>query len=180
MSAPAGLVELYSANNRPSASVCADPVNVNAFYIGGLSCDSYIYYAVGRKVSRFVGRGSGFKDGNRMEALFDNIDGLTITRDAKTLYACDSHNNRLRRVDTATGDVSTAAGDGRKIHMDGIGTVSSIESPRRCTFYRSPKILADTVLFITAQESIRRFDVATGKMSVLFDFLGVLTLYALR
>ena len=71
-------------------------------------------------ITTFAGGGKGFADGIGTEAMFDAPQGpdatpggkLTIDADRTTLYMADTFNNRIRKIDLATGEVTTIAGNG--------------------------------------------------------------------
>ncbi|MBX3721192.1 MAG: hypothetical protein KF713_05070 [Turneriella sp.] len=65
----------------------------------------------------FAGSGtSGFADGPATTAQFADIYGLAS--DGINLYASDNGNNRIRKIDLATGTVSTIAGNGITASVD--------------------------------------------------------------
>ncbi|MGH9413507.1 MAG: hypothetical protein ACRD0Y_07175, partial [Terriglobales bacterium] len=53
----------------------------------------------------------GDKDGTGAAALFNGPRGLAISPDDKTLYVADSANNAIRKIDIATGAVTTIGGE---------------------------------------------------------------------
>lgn len=71
-------------------------------------------------ITTFVGSGKGFADGVGTEAMFsapvgpDASPGLKIAidPDLTALYVADTDNNRIRKVDLATAEVTTIAGTG--------------------------------------------------------------------
>jgi hypothetical protein len=58
----------------------------------------------------------------------------------KAPYVCDSGNNRIRAVDTTSGDTRTVGGSGELKHTEGIGTAASIYFPRFCDWDRASGI----------------------------------------
>ncbi len=74
-------------------------------------------------VENFVGKGQteGFVDGIGEEARFRNPRGsdatpglrIAITEDKKTIYAADKLNHAIRKIDIATREVTTIAGNGQ-------------------------------------------------------------------
>src|SRR5262245_62898092 len=57
----------------------------------------------------FAGDGGPAKD-----ARFDQAYHVALGRDAKNLFVCDLGNRRIRKIDLATGVISTVAGKDRK------------------------------------------------------------------
>ena len=72
---------------------------------------------------------SGFVDGTGSSARFNVPSSLTLSPDGTTLYVTDANNNRIRKVDIATGTVTTIAGSGVKGFADGIGTAAQFSLP---------------------------------------------------
>ncbi|WP_030738640.1 NHL domain-containing thioredoxin family protein [Streptomyces sp. NRRL S-31] len=68
----------------------------------------------GETVVRRIGSGArGFADGGRREASFNEPQGLALLDDGSVVVA-DTVNHALRRLDPATGEVTTLAGTGRQ------------------------------------------------------------------
>ncbi len=71
-------------------------------------------------ISTFVGSERGFADGIGEEAMFSLPQGpdaspggkIAINQDGTTLYMADTFNNRIRKIDIATREVTTIAGTG--------------------------------------------------------------------
>src|SRR4029077_12545653 len=89
--------------------------------VGGQTASStgdftYIY-----TVSTLAGNGNfGFKEGSGNNAEFNAPDGLAVDGSGN-IYVADAFNNRIRKI-SASGDVSTFAGDGTHGFKDGTGT----------------------------------------------------------
>jgi DNA-binding beta-propeller fold protein YncE len=67
-----------------------------------------------KKLAPFAGTGTkGFADGPAAIAEFKETICIALTPDAKTLYVADIGNKRVRAIDTASGTVSTVAGNGK-------------------------------------------------------------------
>lgn len=87
--------------------------------------------------------GTGFADGPLASAKFSLIMGAGCAFDDQDdLYIADRWNNRFRKVDFKTGQVSTYAGSGRRAHhVDGPFAECAVEpgglwwDPRRKSFY---------------------------------------------
>jgi hypothetical protein len=81
---------------------------------------------------------------------------------AGNLFIADSTNNRIRRIDAATGIITTYAGTGQDQLDTGDG------GPAATAAIWAPRALAigpDGDLFVSTPVSIRRIDVATGTIS---------------
>jgi sugar lactone lactonase YvrE len=72
-------------------------------------------------VTTLAGNGTkGYVDGPAASAEFGNSNGLAVDSNFN-VYVTDSTNNRIRMIDTATGLVSTLAGNGQSGSVDGPG-----------------------------------------------------------
>ena len=91
----------------------------------------------------------GFTDGRGEAARFQHPLGVAATGDGQ-VYIADTYNQRIRRLDTATGAVDTVAGSGEAGEMDEPGGIS----------------VAGDGLYIadTNRHCIRRLDLATGRL----------------
>ncbi|MGW2701456.1 NHL domain-containing thioredoxin family protein [Streptomyces sp. NPDC001340] len=66
-------------------------------------------------VVRRIGSGTrGFADGGPREASFNEPQGLALLDDGASVIVADTVNHALRRLDLATGEVTTLAGTGRQ------------------------------------------------------------------
>jgi len=73
-------------------------------------------------------------DGVGRAATFgDFMHGLALSADGATLFVVDTTNNKIRRVDIASGAVSTLAGNGQEGNEDGAGTAAQFSCPAGCT-----------------------------------------------
>jgi hypothetical protein len=109
----------------------------------------------------------GFADGDSTAARFYYPNGLALSADEKTLYVCDERNHRIRAVDTMNGHTRTVAGSGSRQNVNGIGVTASIGRPKHCDWDRASDIEADTYLYITAYNALRRLNVKTGETTTL-------------
>src|SRR5262249_9177129 len=66
----------------------------------------------GKDVRRFGSGASGFANGAAAAATFDHPQGLIA--DAEAIYVADTGNHAIRRIDRATGAVTTLAGTGKR------------------------------------------------------------------
>ena len=72
---------------------------------------------------------AGSADGAKGVAQFYHPFGVAITSDGSALYISDLFNNKIRKVQTSDGNVTTLAGDGSGGHADGDGTSASFTYP---------------------------------------------------
>lgn len=83
-------------------------------------------------VTTLAGAGTtGSLDGRGVEARFNNPED--ITTDGANLYVCDSGNNKIRKIEIATGVVTTLAGSGAEGSADGIGAMANFYNPQGIT-----------------------------------------------
>jgi len=87
-------------------------------------------------VTLWLGAGttSGFADGVGTSAKFDQPISCVVSPNGNDMFVVDYNNCRIRKVDTATGDVMTFAGNGWYYSGDGTGTAASFFAPYRFSF----------------------------------------------
>lgn len=85
----------------------------------------------------------GGTNGTGTAATFDNPEG--IATDGTYLYVAEYGNNDIRRIDIATGSVTTLAGTGSSGSKDGTGTSASFGYPADITTDGSSLYVADTL-----------------------------------
>lgn len=74
---------------------------------------------------------TGFTDGVGLLARMNGIAGAEISPDGSTLYVADTFNSLIRRIDIATGAVTTIVGaPGQAAVADGVGLEARVSSPR--------------------------------------------------
>ncbi|RYE18801.1 MAG: T9SS type B sorting domain-containing protein [Sphingobacteriaceae bacterium] len=78
-------------------------------------------------MTTLTGSASGFNDGPANVAEFNNAWGITIDA-AGNLFIADMQNYRIRKSDL-NGNVTTIAGNGKNVVVDGTGTASSFFDP---------------------------------------------------
>ncbi|MDP4147979.1 MAG: hypothetical protein Q8927_14310 [Bacteroidota bacterium] len=78
-------------------------------------------------VSTFAGQKSGFLDGQDTAARFSFPSGLAIDK-AGNIYVADPFNHAVRKI-TATGLVTTLAGNGTPGFVNGVGRAARFNSP---------------------------------------------------
>lgn len=109
------------------------PYNVKSDARGRLYVPDQNNHAIRRiepdgTVSTIAGNGqSGFGDGSRAEARFNNPTGLAWAMDG-TLYVSDRNNHRIRAI-SPTGTVTTIAGDSSAGYEDGPGQAARFNRP---------------------------------------------------
>lgn len=142
---------------------------VSLFGISGITTDGVNLYASGFAVYKIViatgavttlagAAGQGFLDGPGNTALFNNPNGITLGYNG-LLYVADSVNNRIRKVNIATGEVSTLAGSATAGATDALGTAASFNSPQGLTTDGFNVYVADS-----GNNKIRKVD-ASGNVS---------------
>jgi len=123
-------------------------------------------------VTTLAGRAfPGSNDGTGGAAGFYGPRALALTPDGKTLYISDSGNNMIRKLDVATGTVTTVAGKGALAPGmdDGIGGAASFRDPRGIALSSDGSVLyvADT-----RNNLIRKIVLATNAVSTLAGHPG--------
>jgi len=114
-------------------------------------------------VTTLAGSGEGGDaDGVGDAAQFYNPSGIAISRDGGALFVADSGNNKIRRVEVATGAVTTIAGSGTEGSADGVGDAAQFCDPAGIAIRPD-----GGALFVTDYENhmIRRVEVATGAVT---------------
>jgi thiol-disulfide isomerase/thioredoxin/sugar lactone lactonase YvrE len=99
----------------------------------------------GADVKRFGSGAQGFKDGDAANATFDHPQGLIASDDA--IFVADTGNHAIRRIDVASGAVTTLAGNGKR------GTTLTEAASAKTTSLASPWDLekkGDKVYFANA------------------------------
>lgn len=107
-------------------------------------------------VTTLAGSGlGGDTDGTGALVSFNEPTG--ITTDDANLYVVDTYNDKIRKIEIATGIVTTLAGGGMGAGVDGIGTEASFNEPHGITTDGTHLYVADTY-----NHKIRKIDIATG------------------
>lgn len=111
-------------------------------------------------VTTFAGSGIGSLDGTGVVASFNNPSG--ITTDGMNLYVACTGSNTIRKIEIATGVVTTLAGSGSYGAVDGTGVAASFAAPFGITTDGTNLFVADV-----NNGTIRKIVIATGVVSTL-------------
>lgn len=103
----AGVVNLINPNN-PSGNI---DVNMDNGYQEGGPCDGT--YTLGTAGC----------------AYFNRPTGLVLSGNQQSLYVVDSQNNRIRKVEVATGQTTLIAGSGERGFTNGVGSAATFNGP---------------------------------------------------
>jgi sugar lactone lactonase YvrE len=103
---------------------------------------------------------AGFVDGTGTTALFNAPNGITL--DGINLYVADTFNNKIRKVETATGVVTTLAGSDTTCPVDGTGKAASFNGPQGIVATGGNLYVTDTL-----NHKIRKIEIATGAVTTL-------------
>jgi len=121
--------------------------------------------AAGGAVTTLAGSGTrGSADGVGGAAQFNSPVGVAISPNGSALFVADVSGHKIRRVEVATGAVTTVAGSGTEGSADGVGGAAQFHSPFGVAI--SPN---GSALFVTdwGGHKIRRVEVATGAVTTL-------------
>lgn len=119
-------------------------------------------------VSTFAGKPgiAGVTDGSATRARFDSPKG--ITTDGISLYLADWNNHTIRKIDLASGTVTTIAGmAGKKGSSDGTGAVARFNRPYGITTDGSSLYVTDS-----NNHSVRQIDIESGIVTTLAGGVG--------
>lgn len=112
-------------------------------------------------VTTLAGSGSeGSDDGTGGAASFKNPNSITI--DGTHLYVADTGNHKIRKIEIATGAVTTLAGSGSYDSADGTGAMASFGSPRGITTDGAHLYVTDS-----DYSKIRKIEIATSVVTTL-------------
>jgi sugar lactone lactonase YvrE len=109
---------------------------------------------------------AGATDGVNAQADFDSPKG--ITTDGSSLYLADSNNHTIRKIDIATGMVTTLAGlAGKKGSSDGRGTNARFNRPFAITTDGNSLYVTDS-----NNHTIRQIEIETGVVTTIAGGVG--------
>lgn len=123
-------------------------------------------------VTTLAGSGApGSTDDFGSAASFDYPYGITIDSTGTNLYVADKHNHKIRRIDIASGAVTTLAGSGTAGSADDIGSAASFSSPLVITINST-----DTNLYVvdSGTATIRKIDIASSAVTTLTNLSEIL------
>ncbi len=126
-----------------------------------IALPTHIFAQVGT-VSTLAGSTAGFLDGTGTGARFDSPLGVVSDGAGGNLYVADFNNHRIRRIDVATGVVTTFAGSGVAGFLNGTGTAAQFENPRSLWFDGAGNLYVSDG---ANGARIRRIVIATGAVT---------------
>jgi DNA-binding beta-propeller fold protein YncE len=110
---------------------------------------------------------AGTVNGTGASARFSNP--LSITTDGTHLYVADFNSHTIRKIDIATGEVTTIAGKaGMSGSLNGIGDIARFNYPQGITTDGTYLYVADT-----SNDTIRKIVIATNEVSTLAGTAGM-------
>ncbi len=121
------------------------------------------------EVSTFAGAPlqAGYLNRVGMDARFKNPDALAYDVATNALFVADTGNSVIRRIDAATGAVTTLAGNGRAgTVQDGTGTEASFD------FVGSLSADGNGSLYAGDRATIRKITIGTGQVTTIAGHLG--------
>mmetsp|Transcript_12355 Transcript_12355/g.19477 ORF Transcript_12355/g.19477 Transcript_12355/m.19477 type:complete len:323 (-) Transcript_12355:2198-3166(-) len=112
------------------------------------------------EVFEVVGESQGDAVGFTTSARFDTPEGIAVSFDGKSAYVTDGRNNKIKKVNLDTKEVTLVAGTGTIGSQDGVGTVNvTFSHPRGITFSHD-----ESALYIadTGNGIIRKITISSG------------------
>ena len=101
-------------------------------------------------------------DGDIDNALLQHATGVAVDPDTGMIYISDTYNNKIKRLDSTRGQISTLAGSGDATHADGPGTMAAFFEPHGLS-------VADGLLYVadTNNQAIRTIDLESERVSTI-------------
>ncbi len=170
-----GVVTTLAGNSRSSGSIdgigataeFSQPVAItydgaNNLYVADFGTHRIRKVAITTgTVTTLAGSTKGYADGKGIATKFNEPSGLA-SDGKRSLYIADWGNNRIRKIEAATGEVTTFVGSTEGT-ADGIGTAAQ--------FYKPGGIISDGIgnLYVadTYNHRIRKIVIATGEVTTL-------------
>ncbi len=121
-------------------------------------------FAVYGETSLLAGVGNFYGDGTHYsQAVYNTPGDIEVGADG-TIYIADTLNHIIRKIDTATGIISTLAGSGSAGYAEGAGSAASFNTPSNICLNQ-----AQGVLYVsdTGNYRVRSIDISTGQTSLI-------------
>ena len=115
----------------------------------------------GWSVRTLAGGEDGFAEGKGAKAKFNKPSAIAISDNEQSLYIADTGNHRIRKIDIATGEVTTLAGSGTSGGTGGTLANAQFNSPRSIAAQGSKLYVADN------NTGIREIDIAGERVTTL-------------
>ena len=113
----------------------------------------------GWSVRTLAGGEDGFAEGKGAKAKFDKPSAIAISDNEQSLYIADTGNHRIRKINIATGEVTTLAGSGTSGGTGGTLAAAQFNSPRSIAAQGDKLYVADN------NTGIREIDIAGGRVT---------------
>jgi hypothetical protein len=162
LSATAFTVSPYAVG-LPAAPRAVQPMANGDLYFSGEDNKIYLWDHAERAARALWGSPSGApgaQDGGGLGTSFNTPTGIVFDGD-HALYVADHYNHTLRKIDLASGQVSTVAGiAGKPGSSDGVVGTSQLWGPMHLTWRNGYVYIADGGSY-----TIRRYDPVSGKVA---------------
>ncbi len=149
-------------------SPCGVAISPDATYALVVDCNNHrvrcLTIATGA-VTTLAGSTPGYVDAMGTSAMFNSPSAVAISPDGTFALVPDNGNNRVRRVEIATGVVATLAGSGATGSADGAGALASFSGPYGVAI--SPDASYALVTDAGGCKCVRHIAVATGVVSTI-------------